>query len=276
MIVHRTKEILKKYHLQAKKKYGQNFLINAHILDKIVETSEIDKTSGVIEIGPGIGTLTEVLAINSKRVLCYEIDKDMIEVLNDTLSNYDNIKIICNDFLKVNLKDDIEKYLKDCENIIVVANLPYYITTPILFKLMKENIQRMIIMVQKEVGMRLVGKPNTKDYNALSVIMAYKTKSKIFAHVSRNSFFPAPNVDSVLLDIKLLKSDSIVNNEGEFLKFVETIFMQRRKTLVNNLARNFDKEKIIEILSTLGYEKDIRAEQLSLTEIVNIYKTLYE
>jgi 16S rRNA (adenine1518-N6/adenine1519-N6)-dimethyltransferase len=141
---------------------------------------------------------------------------------------------------------------------------------------MKENIQRMIIMVQKEVGMRLVGKPNTKDYNALSVIMAYKTKSKIFAHVSRNSFFPAPNVDSVLLDIKLLKSDSIVNNEGEFLKFVETIFMQRRKTLVNNLARNFDKEKIIEILSTLGYEKDIRAEQLSLTEIVNIYKTLYE
>ena len=132
----------------------------------------------------------------------------------------------------------------------------------------------MIIMVQRSWN-AFIGKPNTKDYNALSVIMAYKTKSRLLL-MYREILFPAPNVDSVLLDIKLLKSDSIVNNEGEFLKFVETIFMQRRKTLVNNLARNFDKEKIIEILSTLGYEKDIRAEQLSLTEIVNIYKTLYE
>jgi len=279
MIVNRTKDILSKYNLYAKKKYGQNFLINPQVLNKIIDNSTLNKEKGVIEIGPGIGTLTEMLALNSKKVLCYEIDKDLIEVLKETLSEHKNIILINNDFLKVDLQEDIKKYFSDCSDIVVVANLPYYITTPIIFKLLQEeSIKKIIIMVQKEVGLRLTGKPNTKDYNALSVLMAYKTKSRIFANVSRNSFLPAPNVDSVLLDIEVVKNDYKVNNEDNFLEFVQVIFMQRRKTLINNISAYYsiEKEDLMKLIESLGYDKDIRAESLTVEEIVNLYKRLFE
>jgi 16S rRNA (adenine1518-N6/adenine1519-N6)-dimethyltransferase len=279
MIVNETKKILSKYQIYAKKMYGQNFLVSQNVLDSILTNSRIEKETGVIEIGPGIGTLTEVLAINAKKVLSYEIDEDMISILNDTLSNYQNVIIENIDFLKADIKSDISKHFAGFDRIVVVANLPYYITTPIIFKLLEDtDIKEFLFMVQKEVGKRLTGKPNTKDYNALSVLMKYKTISRIVDNVPRNSFLPEPNVDSVLLRIETIKNDYNVNNEGKFLKFIRNIFIQRRKTMVNNLvvAYNLNKSEVSGILVKMGYNSNIRSEALDLEDIVKIYKTIFE
>lgn len=277
--IKKTNEILKKYNLRAKKGYGQNFLVDENVLKKIVSTANTTKEDGIIEIGPGIGALTEVLLENSKKVLAYEIDNYLVEVLNDVLSKYHNFKIINEDFLEANLEEDIS-YLDDCKRIVVVSNLPYYITTPIIFKLLSETnrVNEYVLMVQKEVGLRLTSKPNTKDYNALSVLMKYKTESSLAFEVSRNCFIPIPNVDSVIIYIKRKQSDLRVNNEANFLKFIETIFNQRRKTMVNNIINyyRFEKEKILEILNGLGYNPNIRSEVLSLEDIHRIYLRIFE
>jgi 16S rRNA (adenine1518-N6/adenine1519-N6)-dimethyltransferase len=278
MIVKQTKAILNKYQMYAKKMYGQNFLINSNVLDVIVKNSDINKETCVIEIGPGIGSLTEMLALNAKKVLAYEIDSDMVTILQDTLASYDNVIIENVDILKANINDDIKKYFNGDE-VIVVANLPYYITTPIIFKLLEETeIKKFLFMVQKEVGKRLTGKPKTKDYNALSVLMEYKTRSKIIYNVPRNSFFPEPNVDSVLIKIEAIKNDYTLNNEANFVKFIQACFLQRRKTLVNNLAEAYQmaKDDIIKTLVNQSFNEMIRAEELSLDDIVTIYKTLFE
>lgn len=278
MIVKQTKAILNKYQMYAKKMYGQNFLINSNVLDVIVKNSDINKETCVIEIGPGIGSLTEMLALNAKKVLAYEIDSDMVTILQDTLASYDNVIIENVDILKANINDDIKKYFNGDE-VIVVANLPYYITTPIIFKLLEETeIKKFLFMVQKEVGKRLTGKLKTKDYNALSVLMEYKTRSKIIYNVSRNSFFPEPNVDSVLIKIEAIKNDYTLNNEANFVKFIQACFLQRRKTLVNNLAEAYQmaKDDIIKTLVNQSFNEMIRAEELSLDDIVTIYKTLFE
>lgn len=278
MIVKQTKAILNKYQMYAKKMYGQNFLINSNVLDVIVKNSDINKETCVIEIGPGIGSLTEMLALNAKKVLAYEIDSDMVTILQDTLASYDNVIIENVDILKANINDDIKKYFNGDE-VIVVANLPYYITTPIIFKLLEETeIKKFLFMVQKEVGKRLTGKPKTKDYNALSVLMEYKTRSKIIYNVPRNSFFPEPNVDSVLIKIEAIKNDYTLNNEANFVKFIQACFLQRRKTLVNNLAEVYQmaKDDIIKTLVNQSFNEMIRAEELSLDDIVTIYKTLFE
>lgn len=276
--VKRTTEILNKYNLRAKKGFGQNFLIDENILNKIIKTSKVTKDDGVIEIGPGIGALTEHLLINSKKVLAFEIDNDMINILNQELSDYSNLKIINEDFLKINPSDFLE-YFSDCKRIFVISNLPYYITTPIITKLLtsESNIEEMYLMVQKEVGMRLAGKPRTKDYNALSVFMAYKSKCKIEFEVPRNCFLPAPNVDSVIISVVRTKSDLKVNNEGHFLNFVQVIFNQRRKTLLNNLnnAYTFNKEEIIKVLDELEYSRSVRSEELSLEDIYKLYITIF-
>lgn len=279
MIVERTKTILKDKQLYAKKMLGQNFLIDKKVLETIIDNSGVTKDYNVIEIGPGIGSLTEFLALNAGKVLAYEIDNDMIEILKDTLSPYDNVKIKNIDILEADIMKDIEEYFGKTHKVMVIANLPYYITTPIIFKLLETtNIETFIFMVQKEVGKRLTGKPKTKDYNALSVYMQYKTNSKIFANVGKNSFFPEPNVDSVLLKVEVVKNDYNVKNEGKFVKFIRACFAQRRKTLVNNLsdAYNLSKDEIIKTLEKFNYNTSIRAEELSLDDIVFIYKTLCE
>lgn len=277
MIVHDTKKILNKYQVYAKKMFGQNFLINEDVLDDIIRFSNINKETSVIEIGPGLGTLTEYLAKNAKKVISYEIDKDMVMILEETLNDYDNIKIINKDFLKVNLENDIKEYISS-KDIKAIANVPYYITTPILFKLLENNkINEYLFMVQEEVGRRLTGKPNTKDYNALSVIMAYKTKSEIVRKVGRNCFFPAPNVDSVLLNVKIVKNDYSVKNEANFFEFVEAIFNQRRKTVVNNISMKYklEKDKIAQKLDKLGININTRAEALNINEIIDVYNKLF-
>jgi len=279
MIVNQTKQILNKYSTFAKKAYGQNFLIKEHVIDEIVKNSGIDKNTFVIEIGPGIGALTEALAINAKKVLCYEIDTQMVEILKDTLSNYDNVMIKNIDFLKVDIDKDIDEIFEKGYEVKVVANLPYYITTPIIFKLLEsKKITELMFMVQKEVGARLTGKPQTKDYNALSVLMKYKTESRIVSNVSRKCFFPEPNVDSVLLHIKVVKTDYGLTNEPKFLEFIRKLFDQRRKTIVNNLHSfyKFDKAEIEQKMIELGFDINLRAEALDISQIVSLYIAIFE
>lgn len=276
--VRRTTEILNKYGLSVKKSYGQNFLIDENILRKIVNVSKITKEDGVIEIGPGIGALTEHLLINAKKVLAYEIDTRMIEVLETELKDYDNLKIINEDVLKIDQVYD-ENYFKECKRVVIVSNLPYYITTPIISKLLlnEPKIEEMYLMVQKEVGLRLSGKPKTKDYNALSVFMAYLSECRVEFDVSRNCFLPAPNVNSVVISIKRIEREITVNNESHFLKFIQNIFIQRRKTFVNNLSKAYkiDKEKVMDILRRNGYKESLRSEELSLEEIYKLYKEIF-
>lgn len=276
--IKKTTEILNKYGLSVKKSFGQNFLIDENILRKIVNVSKITKEDGVIEIGPGIGALTEHLLINAKKVLAYEIDTRMIEVLETELKDYDNLKIINEDVLKIDQVYD-ENYFKECKRVVIVSNLPYYITTPIISKLLlnEPKIEEMYLMVQKEVGLRLSGKPKTKDYNALSVFMAYLSECRVEFDVSRNCFLPAPNVNSVVISIKRIEREITVNNESHFLKFIQNIFIQRRKTFVNNLSKSYkiDKEKVMDILRRNGYKESLRSEELSLEEIYKLYKEIF-
>ena len=277
--INKTKEILDRFDLRAKKGYGQNFLVDENILSKICSCASLDKEVGVIEIGPGLGSLTEHLLMNCKKVLAFEIDVDMVEVLNYTLKEYDNLKIINQDFLKVNLEDYLE-YFKDCSCVKVVANLPYYITTAIITKLLEVDlgIKEYYFMVQKEVGDRLTSTPQTKDYNALSVLMAYKSISKIEFKVGRNCFYPAPEVDSVIISVKSNKIDLNINNEAKFLKFIQNMFIQRRKTIVNNLntAYSINKDKIKEYLKECGIKETARSEELDIYQIGKLYRIIFE
>ena len=274
-----TIEILQKYNLYTKKKVGQNFLIDENVLNKIGEAASLDKETGVIEIGAGLGSLTEVLALKAKRVLAYDIDLDMIVVLNDVLSKYDNIIITHEDFLKVNLNEAL-KVFKDCKTVKVVSNLPYYITTPIIFKLLTDDVEisEYYFMVQKELAQRLTADINTKDYNALSVLMRYKTDTSILFDVSRNVFLPMPNVDSAFIKMALVKRELGIENEAHFGAYLQKIFASRRKTLVNNLntAYGFNKEKLNTLIEEFGYDFRIRAENLSLEEIVKLYLALVD
>lgn len=271
-----TIEILNRYGLFAKKKFGQNFLIDNNIVKKIVSTANIDKETGVIEIGPGIGAMTEILAMNAGKVLCYEIDEDMVKILSEVITN-DNVKVIHNDFLKVNILEDIS-YFKGLKRIVVVSNLPYYITTPIIFKLLDHSdvISSMYFMVQKEVCTRLTACEGNKDYGSLSVLIKLNGIAKQEFIVTRNCFYPAPNVDSAIVSIVISKDDCSLKNDPNFLKFVQNIFEQKRKTLYNNISSKYDvsKEKVYEVFKEIGLEESVRAEKLSLEKIIKIYEML--
>lgn len=270
-----TKNLLSEYNCEARKKYGQNFLIDQNILKRIVDFSELSNDMGVIEIGPGLGALTEHLAQRAKKVLAYEIDLGMVEILKQNFKNNENIKIVHQDIMLANIKKDIELYLSDCSSITVVANLPYYITTPITFKFLALDFSfnKYIFMVQKELADRFTGKPHTKDYNALSVLMEYKTNTKKLFSVSPNCFYPSPKVDSVVIEIKEVNKDYRVENEEQFINFINAIFIQRRKTVVNNIHSYYhlNKEQIKKMLVDNSYNETIRAEQLSVGEIVKVF-----
>ncbi len=259
--------ILKKYGLYAKKKYGQNFLVDPNILRKIVEVAGIDSDTHVVEIGPGLGSLTELLVKEAKKVTAYEIDKDMIQVLNDRLSEYENLEVIEADILKTDI--DFE------DEITVVANLPYYITTPILFKLLESDlkIKRIVVMMQKEVAQRLEGSVNTKDYNSLSIAIQYRTTAKIAFPVSREVFIPKPNVDSSVIVLDVLDEPRVkVEDEVFFFRVVKSAFGQRRKTLVNNLHAIFGipKQILKDILVELGLKETVRGEGLSIDDFAKL------
>lgn len=252
-----------------KKKYGQNFIIDENIINNIIEKSKVNEKTMVLEIGPGIGSLTYKLASKCQNILCYEIDGTLKENLEENLKQYNNVVIKYEDFLKASLKNEISKYNYD--KLYVIANLPYYITTPIIMKLIDENIKfdKIIIMVQKEVGNRLKAKPKTKDYNSLSIFINYYFDVKKIMDVSRNVFIPVPNVDSIIME--LVKNDKKynVNNEFLFFKLVRDSFKQKRKTLKNNL-KGYDIIKIEEILKRNKYSLQSRAEEIPIEVFVEI------
>lgn len=256
-----------------KKKFGQNFIIDENIIKSIVEKSEIDEDTLVIEIGPGAGSLTYGLAQKAKNVLCFEIDASLKEILSRTLKDFDNVEIIFEDFLKADVLSKIKKY--SYSKIYVVANLPYYITTPIIMKLIETRVpvDKIVVMVQKEVGDRFKAQPGSKDYGSLSIFLKYYFEVNKLMDVSRNVFMPKPNVDSIVVEFKKVDSKIYVKNEELFFKIVRDSFTQKRKTLRNNL-KGYDLNKIESILSKYGYDLSVRAEQLSIEIFADISNNL--
>jgi len=273
--------MLKRHDIRIKKKYGQNFLIDDNILRKIVDVSGIDENTLVIEIGPGLGSLTQYLLESSKRVLAYEIDKTFIPILEDYFKDKKSFHLIQDDILKRDIDEDLKPYLEGVKQIVVVANLPYYITTPILMKCLEESklINRFIVMMQLEVARRLTAHENTKDYNALSVAVQYRTNAKFSFKVPKNVFIPAPNVESAVIKLDV-KEETPLNGKQElfFYDFIKQCFKQRRKTILNNLSTAYpiEKNKIVEILNEHNYNPQIRAEALTVDDFMRLSEIFYK
>ena len=258
-----------------KKKFGQNFIIDENIIDKIVDSAAIDKDTMVIEIGPGAGSLTYKLAKNAKQVLCYEIDTTLDGILKETLKDYDNVDIIFDDFLKRNVNEDLKKY--DYKKLYVVANLPYYITTPIITKIIEDEIPvgKVVIMVQKEVGDRFKAEVGTKDYNSLTIYLNHYFDIRKVMIVSKNVFLPKPRIDSMVLEFNRKDKREDIKNPSLFFKLVRDSFTQKRKTLRNNL-KGYDLDKIEEILKKYDMDLSVRAEQISSDIFIDIANSLEE
>lgn len=277
-----TIEILNKYSFVFQKKFGQNFLIDNHVLEKIVGAGEITKDDFVLEIGPGIGTLTQYLCEHAREVLAIEIDKRLIPILNETLADYDNVSILNEDILKVDIASIVKEY-NDNKPIKVVANLPYYITTPIIMDLFEKHVplSGVTIMIQKEVAERIQAKPGSKEYGALSLAVQYYARPYIAANVPPNCFMPRPKVGSAVINLTPHENPSYhVKNEGLLFSLIRASFNQRRKTLVNGIFNyeklSFSKDEIISALDSLAIPNDIRGEALSLEQFVEISNVLSE
>lgn len=267
------KKIMSDNNFSFKKKYGQNFLIDDNILNKIIDSSNIEDDTLVIEIGVGAGNLTKKIALVAKRVIGYEIDTKLKSIIEDNLKEHSNIDIIYDDFLTREVRQDIKNIIhKHC---IVIANLPYYITTPIITKLIEENIDidKMIIMVQKEVATRLSAKPDSKDYNSLTVFLNYYFDIKKLFDVSSNAFLPKPNVDSSIVLLNRKESQVLLKDEKLFFKLVRDSFKFKRKTLKNNL-KGYDLSKIEDVLAKHGLSLTVRAEHLTLEQFADIANSL--
>ena len=269
-----TIDIIKKYNFAFQKRFGQNFLIDGHVIEKIINAAEITKEDTILEIGPGIGTMTQYLAEAAGKVYAVEIDKNLLPVLEETLGEYSNVEVINNDILKV----DINELLgPDAGNVKVVANLPYYITTPIIMGLFENHIpaKSITVMVQKEVALRMQSGPGSKDYGALSLAVQYYAEPYIVANVTPNCFMPRPNVGSAV--IRLTKWDNPpvkVKDEKLMFKLIRASFNQRRKTLQNGINNagdlNFTKEQVVEALKKMGLSESVRGEALTLEQFANL------
>ena len=275
-----TKEVINKYSFAFQKKFGQNFLIDSNVLENIVEAAGITKDDFVLEIGPGIGTMTQYLCESARQVLAVEIDKMLIPILEDTLSEYDNVEVINQDVLKVDIKSLVEEK-NNGRPIKVVANLPYYITTPIIMGLFESKvpIESITIMVQKEVADRMQTGPGSKDYGALSLAVQYYAEAKVMLNVSATCFMPRPNVDSAVIKLTRHQESPVeVKDESLMFRIIKASFNQRRKTLVNGLKNSseldFSKEEITEALKSIGKEENIRGEKLTLEEFAKLSNAL--
>lgn len=277
----RTKEIVEKYNFSTKKSLGQNFLIDRNIIQEVLKKARINDDIGVIEVGPGIGSLTEQLAKVAKKVVAFEIDDRLIPVLNDTLSPYDNIKIIHEDVLQADIGKVIKEEFPDVKEVIVVANLPYYITTPILmnFLMYHKEISRFYTMMQKEVGERLSASPSSKSYGSLSIAIQYYTEAKIIQNVPKTVFMPPPNVDSIVVELVRHENPPVkVDDEETFFKLTRGAFVMRRKTIYNNYQSLFKdgkkkKEDILAMLEAAEIDPKRRGESLSIQEYARIYES---
>ena len=275
-----TIEILQKYDFRFQKKFGQNFLIDTHVLEKIISSAGITRDDFVLEIGPGIGTMTQYLCESAREVMAVEIDKNLIPILSDTLSAYDNVTVVNEDILKLDIaKTAIEH--NDGKPIKVVANLPYYITTPIIMGLFESHVplESITVMVQKEVADRMQAVPGTKDYGALSLAVQFYSKAEIVANVPPNCFMPRPNVGSAVIRLTCHKDRPVeVKNEAFMFRLIRASFNQRRKTLQNGLSNdrslNLSKEQIAAAIEKLGLSPTVRGETLSLEQFAELSNIL--
>lgn len=283
-ILEETKFIMKKYGIKANKSLGQNFLINTEVVESIVNSSEISKDDMVIEIGPGLGTLTKYLLEKAGKVLCIELDTRMIKILKDRFNIYENFEIINEDVLKVNLKEIIKENKENgkIKNVKIVANLPYYITTPIIMKLLEDklDIKTITVMIQKEVADRLIETPGGKNTGAITHSVYYYCKSEKIMEVPNSSFIPEPEVTSEVIKMTLRDEPTVkIENPKVMFMIIKSAFMQRRKTLLNALTNTkvfLNKEEGLEILRKLNLGENTRAENLSIQDFANIAQIIIE
>ena len=271
-----TIEILQKYNFRFQKKFGQNFLIDTHVLERIISEAGITKDDFVLEIGPGIGTMTQYLCENAREVMAVEIDDNLIPILADTLSAYDNVTVVNEDILKLDIAKVAEEH-NGGKPIKVVANLPYYITTPIIMGLFESHVplESITVMVQKEVADRMQSGPGTKDYGALSLAVQFYSKAEIVANVPANCFMPRPNVDSAVIRLTRYEEPPVqVKDEKMLFKIIRASFNQRRKTLQNGLNNsselNFTKDQIAAAIAEAGFSPSVRGEALTLEQFAKL------
>ena len=277
-----TIEVLQKYGFVFQKRFGQNFLIDTHVLERIIEASEITKDDFVLEIGPGIGTMTQYLCEAARQVLAVEIDNNLIPILQETLSPYDNVEILHGDILKQDIHEIAEKY-NDKKPIKVVANLPYYITTPIIMGLLESHVPlaNITVMVQKEVAERMQAEPGTKEYGALSLAVQYYAKPYLAANVPPNCFMPRPKVGSAVIQLVRYEEPPVqVENEKLMFRLIRASFNQRRKTLINGLKNSqeldFSKEEIEKAMAETGIPANVRGEALTLKEFADLANAFHK
>ena len=283
-ILEETRFIMKKYGIKANKSLGQNFLINTEVVESIVNSSEISEDDMVIEIGPGLGTLTKYLLEKAGKVLCIELDTRMIKILEDRFNVYENFEVINQDVLKVNLNEIIKENKKDgkIKNVKVVANLPYYITTPIIMKLLEDklDIKSITVMIQKEVADRLIEVPGGKDTGAITYSVYYYCESEKIMVVPNSSFIPEPEVTSEVIKMTLREEPAVkIENPKVMFMIIKSAFMQRRKTLLNALTNTkvfLSKNEGLEILKKLNLDENVRAENLTIEDFANIAKSILE
>lgn len=275
--IQKTKEIQEKYNVFTKKTYGQNFIIEPRIVEKIADAAIHSRDELVFEIGPGIGALTQFLCEYADQVIAFEIDDRLPDVLKNEIG-FNHLQVILEDILNVEIDEQIRKYRKPNQKVVFASNLPYYITTPILFSLFeaKEPIERITVMMQKEVGERFLARNNDKEYNALSVITQYRCDVKKVMDVSRHVFWPKPNVDSMVVQFTFHHRYALLE-EDLFFKMVKACFTQRRKTIYNNFQQLFSqKTKAKELLEKANLDSSIRAQQCTLEDFIRLYEVSYE
>ena len=277
-VLEETKFLMKKYKIKANKSLGQNFLIDDTVIEDIVNGADIKKDDLVIEIGPGLGSMTALLGEKAKKVICVELDKKMIKILNDRFIAYNNIELINEDVLKLDLNKLIkqEKEQNEIKEVKIVANVPYYITTPIIMKLLEENldIQSITVMIQKEVADRLIEVPSGKNTGAITYTVYYYCECEKIREVENTCFIPMPEVTSEVINLKLRKEPAVeIENKKVFFNIIKSAFMQRRKTLLNSLLNSgvfLSKEEGLEVLKKLGLKEDIRAEKLTIEDFARL------
>ncbi|TCI75484.1 16S rRNA (adenine(1518)-N(6)/adenine(1519)-N(6))-dimethyltransferase RsmA [Exiguobacterium sp. SH0S1] len=280
--IHRTKAILQRHGFSFKKSLGQNFLIDLNILNKIVDAAELDEASGVLEIGPGIGSLTEQSAKRAQKVVALEIDQRLLPILEDTMAPYPNVHVIHGDALELDIRSIVEReFLSEgIDDIAVVANLPYYVTTPIIMRLLESRIKfrSLVMMIQKEVAERIGAKPGTKAYGSLSIAIQYYAEASVSFIVPKSVFMPAPNVDSAVITLKMRPRPAVdVEDEAFFFEIARASFAQRRKTILNNLTNHLGKDKKVDLerlLNAAGIDPKRRGETLSLQEFARLADTI--
>ncbi|MEK4115545.1 16S rRNA (adenine(1518)-N(6)/adenine(1519)-N(6))-dimethyltransferase RsmA [Paenibacillus sp. FSL W8-0919] len=279
----RTKEIIARHGFSFKKSLGQNFLIDQNILGKIVEAAGLDKEKGALEIGPGIGALTEKLAQMAGAVTAVEIDQRLIPILKEVLEPYDNVKVHHGDVLKVDLHELFRQDFAEVGKVSVVANLPYYVTTPILMKLLEEKLplENIVVMIQKEVAERMAAAPGSKDYGSLSIAVQYYSEPKLVCIVPHTVFIPQPNVESAVIRLAVREEPPVsVEDESFFFEVVQASFAQRRKTIANNLKSRFfadeGRERLEQLLEEAGLDPKRRGETLSIEEYARLSNVLFE